>query len=338
MRTIPFFTIVVLIFAVAANSKSQQIKGNLSEPVVQKSVDVDTTHKSNPWKSTALKTDNNQLLYFTSTSLLRDDRHLIFLSDQTGNPNIFMRDLKTGKERQLSNNQEGILKSYVYFDGMPYKGLGKASISLDPGKGLVYYLQGYDIMVVDTSGVRRKLGEYPHGQMTAFTNVSADGTRLCVPTTDARALDGDQLLKGKPDYDIDKRVQDENLSSWLRVYDTKTGKQISCERVQKGWITHVQFSPIDNSLILYNYEYTADSGTRRMWLWDGKKHLQLRDEGDGRSRYDWTCHEMWQRDGKAIIYHGNYNKGSSYIGRINPDGSGRIEITLPAGWKRYGRH
>ena len=336
MRRIQYVLILFLIFGFAEYLKSQQIKSNPSDEVNQKSIDIDLTRKASPDRSTDLKTANEQLLYFTSTSLLSDDRHLIFLSDRTGNPNIFMRDLKTDQERQLSNNREGLLKSYVYFDGTPYKGLGKASISVDPRKGLIYYFQGRTIMVVDTSGVRRKLGEYPVGQMTAFTHVSGDGTRLCVPTTDARALDGDKLLKGKPDFDIDKRVQEENLSSYLRVYDTNTGKEIQCERVQKGWITHVQFSPVDNQLILYNYEYTADSGTRRMWLWDGKKHIQLRDKANGRSRYDWTCHEMWQRDGKAIIYHGNYDKGPAYIGKINPDGTGRVEITLPVGWKRYG--
>jgi hypothetical protein len=336
MRRILFILIVVLIAGVVKYSKSQQIKNNLRESVIPKSIDIDTTQTVIPWRSTTLQTANEQLLYFTSTSLLKDDRHLIFLSDRTGNPNIFMRDLKTGKERQLSNNKDGILKSYVYFDGIPYKGLGKASISLDPDRGLVYYLQGRSIMVVDTSGAERKLGEYPLGQMTAFTHVSADGKLICIPTTDAHALDGDKILSGKPDYDIDKRVQEENLSSYLRVYDTRSGKEVRCERVPKGWITHVQFSPVNNRLILYNYEYTADSGTRRMWLWDGKKHIQLRDEANGRSRYDWTCHEMWQRDGKAIIYHGNYDKGPAYIGKINPDGTGRVEITLPAGWKRYG--
>jgi hypothetical protein len=45
---------------------------------------------------------------------------------------------------------------------------------------------------------------------------------------------------------------------------------------------------------------------------------------------------MWERDGSAIIYHGRYAKGSSYIGRVNADGSGLVEIALPAAWKRYG--
>ena len=43
--------------------------------------------------------------------------------------------------------------------------------------------------------------------MTAFTHVSSDGKRLCVPTTDARALDGDQKLTEWFKYNIDERVR-----------------------------------------------------------------------------------------------------------------------------------
>lgn len=35
---------------------------------------------------------NDQLLYFTSTSLLADDRHLVVISDRTGHPNLFCVD------------------------------------------------------------------------------------------------------------------------------------------------------------------------------------------------------------------------------------------------------
>jgi len=229
---------------------------------------------------------NDQLLYFTSTSLLADDQRLVFLSDRTGQPNIFLRDLRTAQDKQLTLNTAGFLKSYVYFDGQPYRGLGRASVSLDARRGMVYFIQGREIRAVDTNGLQRVLAEYPAGQMTAFTHVSADGTRLCVPTTDARALDGDTLLRGKPDYDVDARVQREDLSSYLRVYDTATGKEIACERVPRAWVTHVQFSPRDNHLILYNHEWCSESGTRRMWLWDGRRHLRLRSEGQGRSRDD----------------------------------------------------
>jgi hypothetical protein len=279
---------------------------------------------------------NDQLLYFTSTSLLAGDQRIVFLSDRTGPPNIFVRDLKTGRDQQLTTNTEGFLKSYVYFDGLPYRGLGRASVSVDPDRGIVYFLQGRKICAVDTNGNQRVLSEYPPNQMTAFAHVSADGTRLCVPTTDARALDGDKPLNGKPAYDIDARVQQENLSSYLRVYDTTTGEEVACEPVPKAWVTHVQFSPRDRNWILYNHEWCSDSGIRRMWLWDGHRHIRLRTEGDRRSRTDWTCHEMWERDGSAIIYHGSYDKGATYIGRVKPDGTSLVEIAMPKQWDRYG--
>lgn len=68
--------------------EAQNIKVNI--------VNIDSTKRVLPIRSTKVYNANEQLLYFTSTSLLSDDRHLIFLSDRSGFPNIFMRDLKTG--------------------------------------------------------------------------------------------------------------------------------------------------------------------------------------------------------------------------------------------------
>ncbi len=280
---------------------------------------------------------NEQLLYFTSTSLTADDRRLVFLSDRTGHPNLFDLDLVTGAERQLTHNTDNHLKSYVYFFGEPYRGFGKASVSLHAPSGTVYYLQGREIRKIDADGKERALAEYPFGQMTAFTHVSSDGKRLCVPTTDSRALDGDGKLKEWFKYNIDERVRSEGLSSWLRVYDTETGRQVLCERVPECWITHVQFSPVDSNLILYNHEYcSVDGGIRRIWLFDGNRHIRLRTEGNGRSPSDWVCHEMWERDGSAVIYHGGLAGRGPCIGRVTPDGSDIREIVLKQGCHRYG--
>lgn len=296
---------------------------------------------------------NDQLLYFTTSSVTSDDKILVFISDRTGNPNIFAKEIGTNIETQLTFNTEGTLKSYVYFNGNEYSGLGKASISLDAKNRKIYYIQGRDICSVDLYGNNRILATLPNNQVTAFTHISSDGKKICVPTTDDRALEAEkfindspgyklaqegknEVISNKPDYDIDERVRKENLSSYIRVYDTETGEQLLCERVQAAWITHVQFSPIDSNLILYNHEWSYDSGTRRIWLWDGKTHKSLRTEGESRSQEDWTCHEMWQKDGKAIIYHGKYKNGIAYIGRVNVDGSGITEISIPAKFQKYG--
>ena len=310
--------------------------------------DIDTSKKRPAVQVGRDSISNDQLLYFTSPSMTANERHLVFISDRSGQPNLFAWDVLTGEERQLTDNTEGFLKSYIYFNGNPYSGLGKASVSLDVHHGIVYYIQGRQICSVTLDGKRRVLAEYPAGQMTAYSHVSADGRRLCVPTIDALALDADTRLSGRPDYNINERIRRENLSSWLRVYDTVSGEEVACERIPQAWVTHVQFSPVDPSIILYNNEWgseTGDEGTRRLWIWDGKAHRRLRTEGDGRSAGDYCTHEMWERDGSAIIYHGAYARRSpefenleQYVGRVNADGSGLVEIPLPRSWDRYGHY
>lgn len=297
---------------------------------------------------------NEQLLYFTASSLAANDQILWFISDRTGEPNVFYRNLTTGAEKQLSQNHEGFLKSYVYFNGNPDRGLGLASISVNPKDGRVYFIQGRDLCSVDLNGAIKVINQIPFQQVTAFMNVSADGKLICVPTTDARALEADtfkndspgyqlgdtnqknEVITGKPDYDIDERVRNENLSSYLRVFNTETGAEVLCEKVPRAWITHVQFSPIDSNIILYNHEWAVDCGIRRLWLWNGDQHVRLRTEGEERSKADWTCHEMWQADGKYIIYHGKYKNGEAYVGRVSPTGADNIEVRLPREYERYG--
>lgn len=47
----------------------------------------------------------------------KGDERIYMLSDRTGSPNVVVRSLSDGKERILTDNRKGILKSYVYFDG-----------------------------------------------------------------------------------------------------------------------------------------------------------------------------------------------------------------------------
>ena len=69
---------------------------------------------------------NTQLLYFTGSSLSRDDKLLFMISDKGGSPNIVMCDLETGTEKTLTQNSNGTMKSYVYFDCRPGIGLSAA--------------------------------------------------------------------------------------------------------------------------------------------------------------------------------------------------------------------
>lgn len=283
-----------------------------------------------------------QLLYFTCSSLSADDSRVYMIWDKGGSPNVVVKDLKTDEITQLTDNQNGYMKSYVYFDGPQGIGLSKASVCLDPERDMIYYIQDNVICCVGLDGKIRKLNVIPENQVTAFTHVSTDGTRLCVPTTDAEALDYDPDTQGegldkRPVYDIDGRVQERGLNSWLRVYDTRTGEQLLCERVPKGWVTHVQFHPTDHTKIMYNHEWSSfDCGIRRIWLFDGEHHRQIRTQGDGRSRNDWVCHEMWSDDGNYVIYHGAYDQGAAFVGRADMVNGTFSEIALPQDYDAYG--
>jgi hypothetical protein len=284
-----------------------------------------------------------QLLYFTCSSLTNDDRFLFLISNKDGNPNIYRFELETNRMKQLSFNTDGYLRSYVYFDGQCSKGLGKASVSLDALHGIIYYLQDNSIFSTDSENGVRKLFDLPQNQVTAFTHVSLDGHYLCVPTTDARALEYDPELEGcgidkRPTFDIDLRMQNENLSSYLHVFDIWNHKELFVRKVPKTWITHVQFNPTNPRLLLFNNEWPSyGCGFRRIWLLNGDTYYPIRSVNvENRTANDWVCHEMWSPDGSSIIYHGSYPSGTAFIGKYQVDSHVITEIPLDESFKSYG--
>lgn len=289
---------------------------------------------------------NDQLLYFTSPSLTADGRTLVVISDRdspipkASDPlalvSLYAIDRATGAYRRLTENAEGYLRSYVYFEGLPERGLGLASPCMHAESGDVYYLHGRELRCVNAhTGAARTLAELPSGVVTGFTHVSDDNTRVCVPTIDAAAFADTRA--------IDATVQRLGLASHLRVFDARSGAELERIPVPHGWVTHVQFRPGQPEQILYNHEWPSDCGVRRAWLWDGERHVRLRDEGpqpgEPRSRQDWVCHEVWTRDGAWVVYHGTYGGsgvGRSFVGRVRPDGTERTEVAFDPRFRRYG--
>jgi oligogalacturonide lyase len=99
----------------------------------------------------------------------------------------------------------------------------------------------------------------------------------------------------------------------------------------------VQFSPVDSRMILYNHEWPADCGIRRLWLWDGRKHIMLRTASGTRSRTDWDRHEMWQADDQFIIYHGKFADGNAFVGRVSPASGEWISLQV-VDWENQSIH
>ncbi len=276
-----------------------------------------------------------QHLYFITPSCPEDGEGLFFIGEENDNPNVFYKDFATGKITQITHNENG-----VYPCGLPGKGLGKATVCLDKKNARVFFCMDDKLYCGEKDGTLRVLCTLPKNVTTAYMHVSADGTRVVMPTTDARVLESAETRGAAyPKFtgNIDERIQHEGLCSWLRVFDTETGEEVLCEEVPNAWITHAQFHPKNNEWIMYNHEWAMFGGVRRMWLWNGKYHRALRTIDDGRSIHDWVCHEVWSPDGEYIIYHGDFAKDKrNFVRRLEVATGKFIEIPLPEAYRHYG--
>ncbi len=256
------------------------------------------------------------LVYFTSNSVTEDDKVIFLVGEKNHIRNIFRINADGTDLCQLTDipiietkdNQLGISLSNeldtIY--GEP---------AVDCKNGLVYYLRRNRIMRVSIDGKNEEIARLPLNTVPSVFHVSENGKKLVVATTDERAFINKSINKFT--LDIDNDIQRNGYNATIHVIDTETGKEIISETVPRAWITHLQFNPANDELILYNHEWPNDCGIRRIWLFDGKKHIRVRTEGEGRNRKDWTCHEMWSRDGNALIYHGTYEDGTNYLGRAD---------------------
>lgn len=280
----------------------------------------------------------DQLLYFTTSSLDTADEHLWYIRDLDGSPNIHCLDFLTGTDRQLTHNRHGRMWQYQGFNGERGRGLAVWSVALDSRQGTIYCIQDNLLLRIEADGATRELSVMPPGQTVAFVAVSHCGRWLCVPTTDERAMLALELNRGAVGIreTADRRCQAEGLNSFLRVYDTDSGALAECVAVPRCWITHVQFRPDRPDMILYNHEWADQAGMRRMWLWDGHRHQCLRPASQEHHPDDWVCHEVWSGNGCHIIYHGQRVNGPAFIGRRDIATGRLLEIDLPPEWRRYG--
>ncbi|ULL14425.1 hypothetical protein DVH26_08160 [Paenibacillus sp. H1-7] len=262
---------------------------------------------------------NHHHLYFTSSSFTADNRHILFISDAgTGSPNLFKLALDDGTAVQLTDNRDGYMKSYVYYDGNPYRGLAKASPSFAPAAGKLLYIQGCEVRLLDVHTLdERVIYVLPERVMTGFTHLSCDGRYACIPYIDADAF---AVGEGNPFGLIRDKVKKERMSSHIVVVDTATGEPLY-SFAHQGWVTHVQFHPRDPSIVLFNHE--GGMVEQRIWLYDHGVITKVRDQSDGGPSL-WICHEMWASEGKAVIYHGTRGVPNDPAMKDSPREQGQI--------------
>lgn len=293
---------------------------------------------------------NSQHLYFTGASLSVDGARLVVLNDDDRpargpyDPdalvNVEVVDLHTGDRLRLSNNRVGLRRSYVYFGGHPDAGLAPGAVVFDPVRETAYMLEGRTMWAADArTGVRRRLTDIPPDLVTGYAAVAPSGRRLCLPAIEAAAF--------RDLHAIDRTVRELGLRTRIWVWDTSSGELVDEVIVERAWVTHVQFRPGDDSVLLFNHEWAEAGGERRLWISDGHGLRPLRTAAAVRGPTpvrpdDVVDHEIWSPDGASVIYHGTYAgdagvlAGRSFLGRALVDSDVVHEIPFPPGFDRYG--
>lgn len=147
---------------------------------------------------------NHHHLYFTSSSFTADNKHILLISDfKGGHPNLYKLSIDDGRALQLTDNQQGIMKSYVYYDGTPNQGLAKASPSYNRKTNKLLYIQDNEVRLVDINTLEDEcIFIMPNNVMTGFTHMSQDGKYACVPYITAEAF---EVGEGNPFANIRER-------------------------------------------------------------------------------------------------------------------------------------
>lgn len=271
----------------------------------------------------------NQHFYFTSPSVTADDRWLVFISDRDGHPNIYSIRRENGVIRRLSDNSGGILKSYVYPQG-GRRGLNKASPCLDAVRNRVYYIRDDTVYRVDLDAaepLEHEICRLPVGWVGAFTHISPDGRKLCVPCTDPRAFIDPAADQWEQMRRVPPRLREKALVSQICLIDTEKRTLLRVVKVP-FWVTHVQWDPAGSGRVIFNQEGFAE-GTghpphNRIWCLETNGAFRpLSPEPEG----EWRSHENWTPTGSGIIYHGG-RAGRTFLAERTWEGELRYELAM----------
>lgn len=251
-------------------------------------IDKDTGHR------VIRLTDQNgsQSLYFNHTAFTPDGKQMVY----TANQNIYLVDIETRESRMLVSG--------------PVQG-----IVVNPKSPVVYFTKMADnrLYAADIpSGELRQIGVLPANAIIA--SVNADGTLIAGTYVDGRGPDYPQIpipkgIRPTKAEEMALRVESK-LPMVLFTLEISTGK-ITPVLHSTDWLSHLQFSPTDPSLLLYCHEGLWEN-VDRIWTirTDGSKNQLIHVKSQ---RMEITGHEFWDEDGKTIWYDLQVPKGKAFF-------------------------
>ena len=284
-------------------------------------IDQKTARKVIQWTNSPAK---DQHLYFTTYSITKDDRWLVFISERDGNPNLYAIARPSGEIHKLTNNEKGLIRSYVYAQG-GVEGFSKTSPCLDPIHNRAYWSEDNRLCCFELdTGNQQVLCDLPEKWLTAYNHISPDGKFLCVPVTEPDAFPDGMADQWKQLRTVPKRMVEKGLVTRLYRIDANTGHAEIWAEVP-FWVTHVQFDPLGSGRLIFNREGHGEYTTPRIWCLEPNGNYRPLFEQPKNTQ---CTHENWSPNGEFIVYHGWNSKGP-FLAARTWDGQLVHQIPMP---------
>lgn len=254
-------------------------------------------------------------LYFTASSYTKDG-HIVFGSERTGSPQLFLMEMPSGQITQLTDEP----------------GVRPQLTCLHPHQDLAYYTTSREVKQVNLHTFETAvLYECPVGFGLSLPSITGDGSRIAIAYSQKLALSTET---GRIYSTMGEHYYQRPICCIVAIETDFSGPRVIWG--ERSWISHVCINPVDPDCVLFCHE-GGSWVKQRMWVVRADVMHQeaqpLMVQRPGEVAY----HEYFTRDGQVgVQMNGKRPDGSgeSYHCFMRPDGTWLRQYRLP--WRPSG--
>ena len=248
-------------------------------------------------------------LYFTASSYTKDG-HIVFGSERTGSPQLFLMEMPSGGIVQLTDEE----------------GLRPQLSCLHPEQDLAYYTTSRQVKQVNLRTFETEvLYEAPEGFGLSLPSITADGSRIAIAYSQKLALSTET---GRIYSTMAEHYYQRPICCVLTLETDGSGHKVIWG--ERNWISHVCISPVDRDCVVFCHE-GGSWVKQRMWvvradvMHQEARPLMLQQPGEV------AYHEYFTRDGQIGVQMKADRGGTHefYHCFMRPDGTWLRQYLLP---------
>ncbi len=288
-----FFTAFLFAFYPAKNDPVPVIETGSRQPMPNEWIDKDTRHKI---IKLSRRDGDSRSFYFHNNPFISQSEEegdlMVFYGEVNGQMQLFTQNLKTLDITQLTRHGSRIHGEIVA-----------------PKRREVFYQSRDSVYAVHVDTRKSRLVfVFPEDFQAGVTTLNADETLLAGSYADPVK---DEIYRNNPDKsDYFTLIYEAKIPHTLFTLNLETGELNKIYR-ERAWLNHIQFSPTDPDLLMYDHEgpwHLVD----RIWLIDvksGKNRLMHKREMD----MEIAGHEFFSRDGDIIWFDLQKPRGKTFF-------------------------